>query len=170
VLVCVVVVVARTMAVVMATHGAPGVPGDAEDERGDREPDQRVGDRGAEGDDDGAGEDPEADPGVGTGVVAVRDQRRAVEPASRSAADDSRDPVAEEADDSRRGKREELGWGLGVDQSGDRLEPCHAGGDEDRQDDEQPGDPLGSLRAQQEGDAEWDRGRRVAEVVDQVGE
>jgi len=50
------------------------VPGDAEDDEGNREPDERVGDLGAERDHDRAEDDAEADETVRAGVVAVRDE------------------------------------------------------------------------------------------------
>ena len=39
-----------------------------------------------------------------------------------------------------------------MDQPADRLEPGDAGADEDRRDHEQPGEPLGALGSQDEGD------------------
>ena len=59
---------------------------------------------------------------------------------------------------------------LRVDQAVDRLAEGDAGADEDRRDDEVAGVLLGLERAHQEGGAERNRGERVADVVDQVGE
>ncbi len=61
------------------------MPGDLEDHEGDREPDQRVGDLEADRDDDRAGDDAEADESVGAGVVAVGDERGAVQAAAPGA-------------------------------------------------------------------------------------
>ncbi len=61
------------------------MPGDPEDHEGDREPDQRVGDLEADRDDDRAGDDAEADGSVGAGVVAVGDERGAVQAAAPGA-------------------------------------------------------------------------------------
>jgi len=65
---------------------------------------------------------------------------------------------------------EEMRRGLGMDEAQDRLIAGDASRDEDRGDDEQPGDPLSADRAQKEGDAQRERRGRIAEVVDQVGE
>lgn len=100
--------VEASLVAMVAAHGPPRGPGDLEDHRGDREADQRIGDRQAEGDDDRAGDDGEADVGVGPSVVAVGDQRRAVEGIARTGPDDRRDPVAAEADQASGGKREQL--------------------------------------------------------------
>ena len=57
-----------------------------------------------------------------------------------------------------------------MDQTVDRLvEGDHRAG-EDCEHDEQTGDSLARLAAQEERDSEWDRGECVAGVVDQVGE
>ena len=57
-----------------------------------------------------------------------------------------------------------------VHEAPDRLDARHARRDEDRRDDRQPGPALGALGAQPEGDPQRERGRRVAEVVDEVGQ
>jgi predicted DNA-binding protein len=62
----------------VALHRAPGVPGDLEDHAGDREADQRVRGLEPEADRGGARDDREARVGVGAGVLAVCDERRAV--------------------------------------------------------------------------------------------
>ena len=80
----------------MPAHGAPRVPGDAQDHHGDAEADQRVCHLEADRDRDRARHDREAYVGVGACVGAVGDQRRAVEAMTGAAADDRRDPVARE--------------------------------------------------------------------------
>ena len=80
------------------------------------------------------------------------------------------DLVADEADQP--GEREhpqvrELLW---VDQALDCLVGRDTGGDEDREDDGEAGELLTAGGAEEERDAEWDGGERVADVVDQVGE
>src|SRR5215212_9754345 len=68
---------------VRAPDRAPGVPGDLEDDRGDREADQRVRDRRAQRDHGRARDNRQTDVGIGAGMVAIGDERRAVErPAS----------------------------------------------------------------------------------------
>jgi len=101
-------------------------------------------------------------------VIAIRDQRRAVEAAAGADTDDRGDPVAGEANDPGSGQGEEMRRGLGMDEAQDRLIAGDAGRDEDRGDDEQPGDPLSADRAQEEGNAQRERRGRIAEVVDQV--
>ncbi len=62
------------MLVVVAAHRLPGLPGDAQDDERDREPDERIGDLEAERDDDRAGDNAERDEGVSPGVMAVGDE------------------------------------------------------------------------------------------------
>ena len=57
-----------------------------------------------------------------------------------------------------------------MDQPLDRLVEGDAGGEEDRGDDGEAGELLAAEAAEEERDAERDRGKRVAEVVDQIGE
>ena len=57
-----------------------------------------------------------------------------------------------------------------MDEAVDCLHRRDAGADEDRRHDEVAGALLGHKGAHEEGDPERDRGQRVAEVVDQVGQ
>ena len=84
------------MRVSVVAHGAPGLPGDAQDHEGDGEADE---------DDAGAGDDGEAGVGVGAGVGAVGDQGGAVEPVAGARADQRGNPVAREADCAGGGER-----------------------------------------------------------------
>jgi hypothetical protein len=59
---------------------------------------------------------------------------------------------------------------LGIDQSVHRLEPRNARAREDRENDRNARPALRFRAPEREGRAERDRGRSVAEVVDQVGE
>lgn len=153
-----------------SAHGPPRVQGDPEDDRGDREADQRVGDRQADRDDRRRGDHGEADVGVGARVVAVGDQGRAVEAVAGAGADARCDPIAREADQPRGGQGEQVRRGLRMDQPRDRLDPGDAGGEEDHPDDEQSGPALGPSGAQHERHAERNRRAGITEVVDQVGE
>src|SRR5215211_5663804 len=83
---------------------APGVPRDLEDDEGDEQSDDRVGDLGAEGDDAGARDDAERDKPVDAGVVAVSDEGGAREASARAQPDLGCDLVADEADQT--GERE----------------------------------------------------------------
>jgi hypothetical protein len=109
------------------------VPGDAQDNHGDRETDQGVSDLEAGGDSRGTGDDGKADVSVGARMCAVRLECRAVEPAPGAAADDGGQPVA---DESERSRDRECGEVLDVarmDQPGDGLVTGDARADEDRQ-------------------------------------
>src|SRR6478735_5397658 len=86
-------------------HRPPGLPRDPQDDERDHEADDRVGGGQAERDDDRAGHHREADEPVRARVVAVGDERRALEPPSGAEADRGRPLVAEEADDSRERQR-----------------------------------------------------------------
>lgn len=149
---------------------SPRLPGDPHDQRADAEADQRVGKLQPEGHRDRAGDDGEADVGIGFGVVAVSDQGGAVERAPGREADQRRQPVAGEAEQTGADQDGEVRDFLGVDQTPDRLDSGDGGRDKDDDDDEVARVALRSLRAHQEGSAERNRGGRVAEVVDQIGE
>jgi hypothetical protein len=82
-----------------------GLPGDAQDHERDCEADERVGDLEAERDGGRGGDDGEGDVAVGTGVVAVGDERGAAELASGAQADLSGDLVADEPDGAGGGER-----------------------------------------------------------------
>ena len=112
-----------------------------------------------------------ADVGIrATRVIAVSDQRRAVEPTACASADQSRDPVAAEPDQPANGERKQMGRFLRVNQTSNRLHPGDGSRGEDCRDDEQPGNPLCSTGTEQECNPKRDRRTRVAKIVDQVGE
>ena len=152
------------------THGPPGLPSDPENDEGDHEPDERVGDLEAERHEQSSGDDSEADQSVGPGVVAVGDERRTVEAAAGAEADDRGQFVAEEADGAGDPEREQVLEVLRVQQAVDGLDGGDERAEEDRANDEVAGDALGARGAQGEGDGEGDRGECVAGVVDEVGE
>jgi hypothetical protein len=108
------VVCARVVA-----DGLEGLPGDAQDHQRDGEADERVADVAADGDDDRAGDDGEADEPVRAGVVAVGDQGGAVEVAPGTEADLRGDLVADEADDAGGGERPEVVDRLRIDEAVD---------------------------------------------------
>ena len=114
--------------------------------------------------------DGEADEPVGAGVIAVGDERGALEPAPRAQADHRRDLVPHEADGPGDAERQQVVDVLRVEQAVDGLEGGDARAEEDRRDDEVARALLRADRAQQERGTERDRRRRVADVVDQVGE
>lgn len=146
------------------------MPGDAEDHERDREPDQRVRDVDPDRDRPRAEDDAEADEAVGARVIPVGDEGGAGEAAPGAEPDPGGRLVAEEADDPGQGQNPEVRERLRVEQARDALEEGDEGADQDRQDDEEAGDPLGACAPEQEGDPERDGGERVPDVVDQVGE
>jgi hypothetical protein len=123
---------ASSVAVPVAADGAPGTPGDLENDRGDGEADQRIGDRQAERHDGGRGDDGEAYVGIRAGMVAIGDQRRTVEAVARSGSDSSGYPVTAEADQPGGDQGEEVSGSLGVNQPRDRLDASNASRGEDR--------------------------------------
>lgn len=72
------------MRVSVPAHGPPGIPRDLENDCRDRKADEGVGNRQAERDNGGGGNHGKADVGIGAGMVAVRDQRRAIKTVARS--------------------------------------------------------------------------------------
>jgi hypothetical protein len=121
---------------VLAANRAPGVPGDLEDYRRDGEADQRVGDREAKSDDSSGCNHGQAHVGVSAGVVAVSNQRWAVETMPGAGSDDRGDPIAGKADDPGPGQGEKVRRGLGMDETRHSLHSGDAGRYEDRGDDE----------------------------------
>src|ERR1035437_796504 len=155
---------------VVTADCGPRLPADAQDDERDGQADKRVGDGGADGDNDRRGDDRQRDVGVRASVVAVGDERGAVEAMSGAPADLGGDEVAQVPDNA--GEREHPqvgGWTL-VDEAENRLDPRHARADEDGRNDEQSRLALGSLRTHQEGDSQGNCGERVPEVVDEVGQ
>jgi hypothetical protein len=94
--------------VVVPAHRVPALPGDAQDDQGDAQADERVGDRGADGDNDRRGDDRERHLGVGGGVVAVGDERGAVEPVAGALADLRGREVAQVADGASGGEHPQV--------------------------------------------------------------
>ena len=103
-------------------------------------------------------------------MLAVRDERGAGEASASAEADLGCELVADKADHARGRKYPEVGELLRVDQPLDRLVQRDDRADEDRCNDRESCNLLAAKRAQEESDPERDRGERVAEVVNQVGE
>ena len=97
------------MGVAVATYGQPGVPGDPEDDRGDGETDERVGDRAPDGDHGRRGDDGQRDVGIGACVGAVGHERRAAGTSTGPGADQGGDPVPREPDGAGGRERAEAG-------------------------------------------------------------
>ena len=103
-------------------------------------------------------------------MVAVRDERRAVQTAAGAQPHLRSELVARIADDAGGCHPAEVRELLRVDQALDRCVERDASAHEDGEDDEVAGDLLGPRAAHEERDAERHRGQRVAGVVDEVGE
>jgi len=144
------------MVVVVATNRAPRLPGDAHDDAGDREADQRVGDRRAKRDGPGRRDDGEAHVCICPGVVAVGDECRAVQPRARAQSDTRGHVVAGVPD--RSGKREhgEVGRRCRVHEAVYSLDRGDARAEKDDGHDGEARSPLGNVRVQREGDPERD--------------
>src|SRR4029077_17811079 len=93
---------------VVVSDGGPTLPGDAQDERGDEESDDRIGDRGAGRDDNRAENHAGADDRVAARGVAVGDQRSAVQPAPAREPDAGGDRVADDTRTTRQPERQEV--------------------------------------------------------------
>ena len=103
-------------------------------------------------------------------MIAVGDQRRAVEPMAGPGTHQPGDLVAGESDRSseRQGR---AGGRASMDGSiAGRLVHGHRSRDEDGRHHSETGEALGAPIAQRERDAERDRGQCVPAVVDQVGQ
>jgi hypothetical protein len=78
--------------------------------------------------------------------------------------------VASEADHAGEGEQPKMCERARVDEALDGLAERDEGADEDREHHRETGQPLAAQAAEEEGETEWDRGERVAEVVEQVGQ
>jgi hypothetical protein len=105
-------------------HRQPRLPGDVEDDTGDHDRDHRIGQGQPKCDQDSSQQYAQADEAVGTGVIAVRNERRAVQPASRAEPDLRGDLVAGEADAARDAERQEVVRRIGADDLFDRKTPA----------------------------------------------
>jgi hypothetical protein len=103
-------------------------------------------------------------------VIAVGNEGGALEPTAGAKANVGGDLVAHETERSGASERPEMGERLRVDQADDALVQGNQCADQDREDDEESGKPLGSLASEYERDPEGHRRERVADVVDQVCE
>ena len=103
-------------------------------------------------------------------MVAVGDQRRAVEAFAAAEANLRGDLVADEADHTGRGEDPEMCQVLGMDQPLDRLVERDHRADEDRRHNAEPGPSLAPCGAKEESDPERHRCQAVAVVVDQISE
>ncbi len=161
--------------------GPRRLPDDAEDHQRDDATDDGVGQRETQPDADGARHDGEARQPVDPRVVAVGDQRRAVDLATHADAEGRHGLVAEEADHA--GCRHGGGQadGLRMDQALDRFVAGHERAEQDHGDDGHAGEVLdapetvgelvaGFATGEQEGDPQRYRRGRIADVVDRVGE
>jgi len=102
-------------------------------------------------------------------VRAVGDQWGTLEAAAGSRADLCCDPVAGEAEGARERQCPEVLYLARLDQAADCFIAGDAGAGKDGQHDGEPRPALGAGAAQRERDAQRDRRRGVAGVVDEVG-
>ena len=109
----------------LAGVGADGVerlPGDPQDHDGHDQADDRVSDLQPERDDRGAEHDRQADQPVSPGVIAVGDQRRALQPLPGTQPDERGSLVTDEPDRAGGGERPQVRESMRVDQAVDRLD------------------------------------------------
>ena len=154
------------MVLIVAAHGVPALGGDPQDQRGDAEPDDRVCDRRPECDRDRAENHSGADDRIAPSMVAVGDQRRAVEASTAAEPHSGGNRVANHTDSAREPEREQVLRGEGVDDAQDREHPRGNGASEDREHYGESGAALGAFGAQQERRGERDGSEGVAGVVD----
>ena len=125
----------------------------------------------SECDDDRRGDHGEAHVGVGSGVVAVCDQRGAVESLALRPGERGPRCSCPRSRWHRRGRATSRCVGAdGVDEALHGLDARDAGADEDRGDDCQSGATLRDPGVQGERDPQRHGREGIAEVVDQVGE
>ena len=101
-------------------------------------------------------------------MVAVGNQCGAFKPLAAAKTNLSGELIAEKADHTRRRQRPEMRKILRVKETVDRLIQRHTRRNEDREDDEKPGELLASRTSQIEGNSERYSGQRIAKVVNQI--
>ena len=157
------------------------LPDDPENRDRDQQPDEWIGKRETEPHTDRPEHHREARQSVDAGVIAVGDERGAVDLAPDPDAEDGDRLVAGEAGDARRRHPAEMRDRLRMDQPVDRLPAGDEGAEEDDADDGgaceilDPAHAMGEAEArlpsgEDEGDPQRNRGGRVADIVDRVGE
>ena len=152
-----------------------------DDRDGDDEADDGVGPVPADGDAACTHEHREGGEAIGPRVVAVGDEGRRADGPALADAEERDGLVADEADESRHGDPSHVVDRRRVQEAVDGLPSGEHGRQGDHGDDEESGEVLGAAvavgvtagggaSAEDEGDPERDRGERVAEVVDRVGQ
>jgi len=101
--------------VIAATHGVPTLPGDVEDQPGDDEPDDGIGDRRTQRHDERAQDHTRAHDPVATGMIAVGDQSGAMQASPAVQADARGDPVSQDADHAGEAECQQVCWGERLD-------------------------------------------------------
>ena len=101
--------------VVVSAHRVPALPGDVQDEGCDEQADDGIGNRGAERNGARAQDHAGADDRVAAGVVAVGDQRRAVQAAAAAEPDPGGDCVADDPNEPGEREGEQVRRREGVD-------------------------------------------------------
>src|SRR3954447_16614425 len=158
-----------------------GLPDNPEDRNRNQKANDRVGKRVAKPDAGGSEDDGEAGQAVGAGVIAVRDQRGALDLAADADAKHRDRLVAEETDEPGDRHPEQLRDGLWMDEAVDRLVPGNQGAEQDDKDDDDASQVLdftvaiGERRRrlsarQHEGDPERDGRCRIPDIMDGVGQ
>ena len=103
-------------------------------------------------------------------MVAIGDERGAVESFSRPCTNSPCDLVPGKSDDACGREPPEVRQVTGVDEPLDGLHERNAGTHENREDDKEACEALATGAAEEEGQSERDGGQRVTEVVNEVGE
>src|SRR5438552_8269987 len=162
-------------------YGFRRLPDDRKDRDCDQQPDDGIGKRKSKPYADGAHDHRQARETIGAGMIAIRDQRRAVDLASDTDTEYGNRLVSDEADDASRRDPAEKCDELRIDQPGDRLVACHDGAEKNDENDQDSGEIFNATQAigeclagfaagQHERYPQWDGGGRVADIVDGVGQ
>src|SRR5712691_5567605 len=146
----------------------PALPGDVEDDEGDDETDDRVGEVQPEGNHAGARKHSETDKAVYPRVVSVCDERGTVEPPTGTQTHLRGDLVPDEPDDAGSGQEPQMRKAARMNDALGRLPQRDERADEDCEHDREAGETLSSGVAQKERKPERDRGERIPEVMDEV--
>src|SRR6185312_9629699 len=162
-------------------HGLDGLPHDPENSGGDDRADDRISDRIAKPDADGAEQHREAGPAVDAGMLAIGDESGTADLSAHPHAEERDALVAGETDNRGGNDRPELRDVLRMEEALNRLITCDDSADENCQHDGNAGKILDaaiaegepfarSALAEHEGDGKRNGGGRVADIVDRVGE
>lgn len=151
-----------------AANRPPRLPSDAQDDGSNRQSDQGVCERETDCDCPSRRNDREAHVSIGARVVPVSNERRTANAPTSSCANPSSQVVAAEPNCSGSRDDGQVGRLRRLNQAPNGLDAYNGAADTNCGDDDEPGAPLGALRAEHERNRKRCRSQGIANVVDEI--